>query len=107
MTDQASVLQRLILAAEAALVLRSPGDAEYLMLLGDDVAAWLLRPAPDGRVIHNYTMMLMTAVRDAAAVIAVHGASSAPAYFRVIGALLPDVRSDFGRAIELRRRPTP
>lgn len=104
MTDQASLLQRLILAGEAALAQRSVGSRDYAAGLAQDVANAVLKPAPDGRVVHPYTEMLAAAVAEAEGR---RHHDSAGSYHRVIGVLLPDVRADFGRAIEMRRRPTP
>ena len=106
MMDQASVLEALIIASEKVLGLRSPGDPEALHNLSVAVEMWSGRAAPDGRVIHAYTEMLADAVGTAAAAIQLHNASDFQIYFRIIGVILPDVRADFGRAIEMRKRPT-
>lgn len=107
MRDQATVLQALIIAAEHVLGLRNPGDIEQLHNLSVEVEMWSGRAAPDGRVIHVYTEMLADAIGTAAAAIQRHNASDFQTYFRIIGVILPDVRVDFGRAIEMRKRPTP
>jgi|SRR5579859_2549089 len=106
MRDQASVLEALIIAAEKVLGLRNPGEREQLVDLAAEVEIWSGRAAPDGRVIHAYTEMLADAIGTAAAAIRLHNASDFQIYFRIIGVILPDVRADFGRAIEMRRRPT-
>lgn len=107
MRDQATLLQELIIAAESVLGLRNPGDPEQLHNLAIEVEMCSGRPAPDGRVIHVYTEMLADAIGTAARAIQLHNAADFQIYFRIIGVILPDVRSDFGRAIEMRKRPTP
>ncbi|WP_407155197.1 hypothetical protein [Bradyrhizobium sp. STM 3557] len=107
MRDQAAVLQALIIAAEHVLGLRNPGEPEDLLNLALEIEKWSSRAAPDGRVIFAYTEMLADAVGTAATAIRLHNASDFQIYFRIIGVILPDVRVDFGRAIEMRRRPTP
>lgn len=108
MKDQATLLHKLVLAAEAVLALRSPGDIETLIQLLNDIAAEEKRPTDVERVMHDYTTILASAVLVAAAAVSRRGAETAPVYFRIIGVILPDVRADFGKAIELRKRgPTP
>lgn len=107
MIDHVTLLQHLIIAAEAVQGLRSPGDAESLQRLSIQISAEMNRPAPDGRVFHMYTAILASAVNEAATHLRRHGAEHGATYFRIIGVILPDVRRDFGLAIELRRRPTP
>jgi hypothetical protein len=106
MRDQAAVLQSLIVAAEQVLGLRSPGDPEQMHNLSVEIETWSGRAAPDGRVISVYTEMLADAVGVAAAAVRFHNSSDFQVYFRIIGVILPDVRADFGRAIEMRKRPT-
>jgi hypothetical protein len=106
MRDQASILDALILTAEKVLALRGPNDVDYISGLLHDVQLWETRPAPDGRVIHGYTVLLATALSIAAHALRSSGADSARSYFRVIGVLLPDVRADFAAALEQRKRPT-
>ena len=107
MIDHGTLLHRLIIAAEAVQNLRCPGDAEVMQNLLSDVSREAQRPAPDGRAIHTYTEMLAVAVNEAARHMRRHGAEHGAAYFRIVGVILPDVRRDFGMAIEARRRPTP
>lgn len=106
MKDNAALLQDLIVASEHALGLRSPGEPAAVATLVDEIAAAVNRPADIERVMHDYTSMLACSVMLAAKVIRYRGAHQAPVYFRVIGTILPDVRADFGRAIEQRKRPT-
>lgn len=108
MKDQASLLHKLVLSAEAVLALRSPGDPDAVVQLLDDVALEVKRPADGERVMHDYTTMLASAVMMAAIAMRHRGAEVAPVYFRIVGVILPDVRADFGKAIEIRKRgPTP
>lgn len=107
MSDQCTTLHRLIIASENALRLHAPGTEEFLTQLSGDVARHLDQAAPDGRVIHAYAMLLMGALVEAGAAIQIHNSDRAQVYFRIIGIILPDIRADFGRALELRRRPTP
>ncbi|WP_445493161.1 hypothetical protein [Rhodopseudomonas sp. RCAM05734] len=107
MSDHCTVLHRLIIASENTLRLHAPGTEEFLTQLSGDVARALDQAAPDGRVIHPYAMLLMGALVEAGGAIQIHNADGAQVYFRIIGCLLPDIRADFGRALELRKRPTP
>jgi hypothetical protein len=82
MTDHGTLLQRLILASEAALAQRSVGTGDYVADLVHSVCLAGAKPAPDGRVIHPYTEMLAQAVAMAEAHRHHDGSRS---YCRIIG----------------------
>lgn len=107
MSDVATTLQRLIIQSEAVLALRSPGDPAQVDVMCGDVLAWFEKPADGERVVHRYTIQLAEAVACADTARRHGRAHAEPIWFRIIGVILPDVRADFGKAIELRKRPTP
>jgi hypothetical protein len=102
-TDVATVLQRLIMAGEAVLAMRDPGDLSELL---DDVKGWLERPADRERVVFDYTLLAIHAVHFAADAKRRHIDEHGP-YYRIVGTLLPDVRKDCWTAFQQRNRPTP
>ncbi|MCK1407637.1 hypothetical protein [Bradyrhizobium sp. 76] len=102
-TDVATVLQRLIMAGENVLAMRDPGDTTALL---DDVMDWLARPTDRIRVVHDYTLLALHAVQGAASAKRRSGDDHA-VYYRVVGALLPDIRKDCWEAFQQRNRPTP
>ncbi|MGY3392964.1 uncharacterized protein with HEPN domain [Bradyrhizobium sp. USDA 3311] len=100
--DVATVLQRLLMAGEAVLTLRDPGyDCKALH---EEVMDWGDRAADRERVVHSYTVMCSQAVWRASET---RHDRKGDIYRRLVGVLLPEIRSDFGKAIEQRNRPTP
>jgi hypothetical protein len=102
-TDVATVLQRLIMAGETVLAMRDPGDTTDLL---DDLTEWLDRPTDRTRVVHDYTVIALHAVAGCASAKRRSGDDHA-IYYRVVGALLPDIRKDCWEAFQQRNRPTP
>lgn len=101
-TDVATVLQRLLLAGEAVVTQRDPGiDCKALW---EDVMDWRDKPADRERVVHSYTTMCAQSVWRAAET---RHDRRGDVYRRMVGLLLPEIRVDFGKAIEQRNRPTP
>lgn len=107
MKDMASDLQRLVVACENVLALRPAGEQDELDDICNNILAWFAAPTDSERLVHRYTLQLAEAM-NCAAQSRRHGRAYAEQiYFRIVGVILPDVRTDFSKAIEQRNRPTP
>ncbi|MFA6267656.1 MAG: hypothetical protein WC670_18310 [Pseudolabrys sp.] len=106
MSDAGTLLQRLILNAEAAISMRPVDELAQIEALCNDLLTWFDRPADGERVVHRYTIQMAEALACAVYARRQGRAHAEPIWFRIIGVILPDVRADFGKAIEQRKRPT-
>lgn len=105
-TDDVSVLSRLIDHGALAITMRRNIEQHMLDANLELVLRAAARPSEGNRVIGEHTVMFATAIKRCDVALHQHGDREAAIYGRVIGALFPDIRADFGRALEIRKRPT-
>jgi NAD(P)H-dependent flavin oxidoreductase YrpB (nitropropane dioxygenase family) len=105
--DHPTLLQQLIITGELTIQMRSTRTPEALAELITSIETEYARPADGERVIDLDTIIFGTALIGAAAALGGHDRNGAAKYLRVVGVLMPEIRSAYAKAIEARRRPTP
>lgn len=104
--DHASLLEQLIITGELVIQMRSARTPETVAELRDEVAAEYARPCEGLRVIGLDTLIFAEALCGATLALRGHRRDEAAKFVRVIGVLLPEIRSSLSAAIELRKRPS-
>ena len=104
--DNASLLEQLIISGELAIQMRSTRPAETIAELVEAIENAFDRPADDVRTIDYDTVIFAMSLSAATLAMHRHDRTDAAKYLRVIGVLLPEIRSSLSVAIEQRKRPS-
>lgn len=100
-----TLLVRLVDRGEKALR-GERGSAAELAELAAAVMTLMARPSDGVRIVSKTTHIYTLALSALCAALWDGNPKEAAPFARVVGVLLPDMRADFGRAIEKSKRPT-